>query len=351
MDGAENNAPELHAQSTLDAPSCDAPAASIAAGNALDAADVKLATDVRMDVMTNSPRLAEAAAEAELYRIGWQALCSLPAITALPALPSVLASLPARLRHESRLLVPQDGGAKSLNPKDAKRVADAVVAASVPPTRTPSRSPSPPKAPAGRKGDAGKGAVAAKTAAPGKGAAATKSAPAAKAGGSRPPSAAKDPAGQQQQQQGGKAKAGAGAAAGAKVGKEGGAAKGTAKTAPAAPTDPKGGKAKPAAGKADPKGGKAGKPAAGKTGKPAPATKATASSKTPPADDAPPPVDTPAEEPPADPPGEEGAVQLQVLRGVVAECEVTEAELRQQLVSVNSTLGAMYDMLGKRLSL
>ena len=53
-----------------------------------------------------SRALAEARAESELYRVGWQSLCALPGLSALPGLPGALASLPARLRAESRLLVP-----------------------------------------------------------------------------------------------------------------------------------------------------------------------------------------------------------------------------------------------------
>ena len=39
--------------------------------------------------------LADSLAETELYRLGWQALCSLPGLAALPELPALLAALPA----------------------------------------------------------------------------------------------------------------------------------------------------------------------------------------------------------------------------------------------------------------
>lgn len=56
---------------------------------------------------TISQALADSLAEAELYRLGWQALCALPGLVTLPDLPDLLAALPARLRAEARLLVPR----------------------------------------------------------------------------------------------------------------------------------------------------------------------------------------------------------------------------------------------------
>ena len=111
-------------------------AVQLPAGSGLPAA-VLLGLDPRENERTDADWremaavLVDALAEAELYKVGWQALVALPGLASLPKIRPLLAGLPARLRHESRILMtqqPSDAPADQQIPGQRKQLTPTTVA-------------------------------------------------------------------------------------------------------------------------------------------------------------------------------------------------------------------------------